>query len=378
MRTQGRYFGTEMVLIWTRHTLKKLAELSPLFVPIWEDLRDLPANQCGIYLADEPSAAWLESIYPDEERLFSEFRGSMDLDKMGLDLRKPKEEIAQQQERALDCLMEEQYEEGEALLEDIIVQEPRAWRSYWNLVKSSIWQNNPTRALGMIRRAQKQFPDCLNFDRLAVDCAMQIKNWSLAEWHLKRLWGMNPWDPNLLLRYASVAFGQGDFVLAVHLYEECMECGSLNLVAQTEVGVALSKVGRCKEALATFRKLEKADPNNPNLLNNIGFLLASVGHTIEALHYCRRAVELVPEREYVWDSLGFVQLKNRNFREARRAFLKAVDLNPTFPDAWRHLLHTYHKEGKTEHLEGAKAYVGRVLPSQLARFEKEKGLEILD
>ena len=127
-----------------------------------------------------------------------------------------------------------------------------------------------------------------------------------------------------------------------------------------------------------MRNLEKDNPDSPNLLNNIGFILASEGHPVEALHYCRRAVELAPGQEYIWDSLGFVQYKTRNYREATRAFLKAVDLNPTFPDAWRHLLHVYHKEGKADRLEGAKTYVARVLPDQLARFEKEKEADIAD
>lgn len=378
MTTRGRYFETSAVVIWTPYVLRKLAELSPVFVPIWNDLKDKPSSECGIYLADAPNAAWLESIRPDEERLYAEFRDARHLDMIGLDLGRPKDDVAQQQERAFELLMEEKYEEGEALLKDLVARCPVTWRAHWDLAWSAIWQENPRRALAVIQRARKQFPDCLNFDRLAVDCAIKLKNWTLAEWHLKRLWGLNPWDPNLLLRYAGVAFSRGDYALAVMLYEDCAEGGPLGFSGQTEYGIALSKVKRGKEALAVLRNLEKDNPDSPNLLNNIGFILASEGHPVEALRYCRRAVELAPGQEYIWDSLGFVQYKTRNYREATRAFLKAVDLNPTFPDAWRHLLHAYHMEGRMDRLEGAKSYVSRVLPDQLTRFEREKGAEILD
>lgn len=378
MTTRGRYFETSAVVIWTPYILRKLAELSPVFVPIWNDLKDKPPGECGIYLADAPNAAWLESIRPDEERLYAEFRDARHLDMIGLDLGKPKDEVVQQQERAFELLMEEKYEEGEALLGDLVARCPGAWRAHWDLAWSAIWQENPGRALAVIQRARQQYPDCLNFDRLAVDCAIKLKNWTLAERYLKRLWGLNPWDPNLLLRYAGVAFSQGDYALAVKLYEDCAEGGPLGFTGQTEYGIALSKVKRGKEALAVLKNLEKDNPDSPNLLNNIGFILASEGHPVEALHYCRRAVELAPGQEYIWDSLGFVQYKTRNYREATRAFLKAVDLNPTFPDAWRHLLHVYHKEGKADRLEGAKTYVARVLPDQLARFEKEKEADIAD
>lgn len=380
MTTRGRYFGTSAVVVWTKHILRKLAELSPVFVPIWEDLKNMPSGECGIYLADAPNTVWLESIRDDEKRLFAEFRDAFHLDMIGLHLGPPPDrEIDRDRDRAFEYYRQEKYEDGDALLRELVVRWPEGdWRAYWDLARSAIWQDRPGRALAIVRKVQKQYPDCLNFDRLAVECAMRLKKWTLAEWHLKRLWGLNPWDPNLLLRYAGVAFSQGDYALAVKLYEDCAEGGPLGFTGQTEYGIALSKVKRGKEALAVLRNLEKDNPDSPNLLNNIGFILASEGHPVEALRYCRRAVELAPGQEYIWDSLGFVQYKTRNYREATRAFLKAVDLNPTFPDAWRHLLHAYHMEGRMDRLEGAKSYVSRVLPDQLTRFEREKGAEILD
>ena len=378
MTTRGRYFKTDMVVVWTKYTPRKLAELSPVFVPVWNDLKDKPSSECGIYLADEPNASWLESIRSQEECLFAEYRDAFHLDKIGLDLSRPAPVVVERHTQAFEYLQLEKYDEADALLWEMTERWPDFWQAYWDLARSALWQGKPGRALAIIRLAQKRFPECLNFDRLAVDCAIGLKDWALAENHLKRLWGLNPWDPNLLLRYAGVAYGQGDYILSAWLYRDCMECGSLNFAAQTEYGVALSKINRCNEALAVFRNLEKQDPANPNLLNNIGFVLASVGRPAEGLRYCQKALSLAPEREYIWDSLGFVQLKACHYQEATHSFLKAVDLNPNFPDAWRHLLHVYHQEGKTDRLEGAKSYVARVLPDQLARFEREKGREILD
>lgn len=378
MRTPGKYYGTGMVVIWTKYVLRKLAEVSPLFVPIWEDLKDMSAGDCGIYLADAPSRTWLESIQSAERRLFAEFREARDLDKIGLDLGKPPEAALQQHSRALSLLLEDKYEEGEALLEDMLDRWPDAWRAYWDLAMAAIRQGNPKKGYSVIRRAQKRYPASLNFDRLGADCCIELRDWALAEWHLKRLWGLNPWDPNLMLRYAGVAFSKGEYILSAKLYEDCMDCGSLNSAARSDYAVALYRIQRSREALAVLKELEKEDPQNTFVLNNIGFILASDGRPVEALHYCRRAVELDPDRESRWDSLGFAHLKLGNYPEATRAFLKAINLAPTFPDAWRHLLHAYQNGGKTDRLEGAKAYVGRVLPSELARFEREKGMDIIE
>jgi tetratricopeptide (TPR) repeat protein len=372
------YFGTGAVVIWTRHVLRKLAELSPLFAPIWEDLKDLPPGECGIYLADEPDAAWLESIRADEHRLFAEFREARDLDKIGLDLKKPEKELLDRHVQAFALIVEEKRAEAEALLESMLIRWPGFWKGYFDLAVSALNRDDPERAYAVVRRAQKQFPDCLNFDRLAVDACMMMENWRRAEWHLKRLWGMNPWDPNLIGRYARVAFGRKDYALAAMLYAERSESGALSPHSKSNYAVALGKIRRRREALELFKELEKGDPKQAHILNNIGILLASAGRPQEGLDYCRRALALDPEKDCAWDSLGFTHLKTRNYPEAAKAFLKAVELNPVCPEAWRHLLHAYHDGGEAERLEGAKAYVRRVLPEELARFEKEKGTDISD
>lgn len=376
IQTPGTYFGTGAVVIWTKHVLRKLAELSPLFAPIWEDLKDLPPGECGIYLADEPSSAWLKSIQADEQRLYAEFREARDLDMVGLDLKKPKEEVIERHMEICFLQAEDQPAEAEVLLEGLLARWPGFWRGYVDLAACALAQDNPQKAYAVVRRAQKRFPDCLNFDRVAVDCCVRLEDWRRAEWHLKRLWGLNPWDPNLKRRYATVAFAQKDYALAVKLYEECAEQAPLSRKMQANLAVALAKHDRIPAALTVFKALEKeGEPSSP-LLNNIGILLARAGRPLEGLDYCRRAVALGPDRVCAWDSLGFAHLKIGNHAEAARAFLKAIELSPSFPDAWRHLLHAYHRGGSAERLEGAMAYVRISLPEQLARFEKEKGTDI--
>ena len=378
MRTPGKYFGAGMVVIWTKYVLRKLAEQSPVLQPIWNDLHDLPPKACGIYLADPPDPGWLESIRKDEPRMFEEFREARHLDKIGLDLAEPQGEVKRRHGQAVDLLVAGKYEEGEAILLDISSARPDYWRAYWDLAVSAFNQGDLGRAHRRILEAQKRYPASLYFDRLAVDCAIRLKDWRRAEWHLKRLWGLNPWNPNLMIRYARVAFAQDSYVLAAKLYEECAEHGPLSWSDRFSHGTALSKINRIGEALALFKDMEEEEPQNAMLLNNIGMTLAGVGRPGEGLDYCRRALEATPDLDCAWDSLGFVHLKMGNYPEARRAFLKAVELGPAFPDAWRHLLHVYHQTGDAEHLEKAKAYVGRVLPGELNRFEREKGSNIRD
>jgi predicted Zn-dependent protease len=377
-RKTGTYVGTGAVAVWTKHVLRKLAELSPLFAPIWEDLKDLPPGECGIYLADEPSRAWLKSIQADEQRLHAEFQEARDLDRLGFDMNPPPKEARERHMELFLLQADEKLEEAEILLEGLLARWPGFWRAYEDLAANALAQNDPKKAYAVVRRAQKRFPDGLNFDRVAVDCCVWLEDWRRAEWHLKRLWGLNPWDPNLKRRYAKVAFEQKDYALAVKLYEECAEQAPLSKRMQTDLGVALAKINRVPAALALFKELEKEGEKSALLFNNIGILLASAGRPLEGLDYVRRALALGPDRVCAWDSLGFAHLKIGNYSEAAKAFLKTIELSPAYPDAWRHLLHAYHRGGEAERLEGAKAYVRRLLPEQLARFEKEQGTDIPD
>ena len=378
MRAPGTYFGTGAVAIWTKLVLRKLAEVSPLFGPIWEDLKELPPDERGVYLAAAPDAAWLESIRNDERRLFEAFREPRQLDRIGLDLEKPADEAVRRHMDAAVLMSEDKNPEAETLLKEILVRWPEFWRADWDLALLALKEGDPKRAYEVTRTAQRKFPDGLAFDRVGADCAIQLKDWRRAEWHLKRLWGINPWDPHLLSRYARVAFELKDYALATKLYEECRESAAPAQHVQFKYGVALGKSRRVREALALFKQMEKEEPKNALLLHHIGILLAGSGRPLEALDYCRRALALSPDRARLWDGLGFAHLKIRKYPEAAKAFLKAATLNPAFRDAWRHLLHAYHNGGERERLEGAKAYVQSAWPEQLARFEQEKGRELFD
>ena len=231
----------------------------------------------------------------------------------------------------------------------------------------------------MIRRAQKRFPDGLNFDRVGVDCCVRLEDWRRAEWHLKRLWGLNPWDPNLKRRYAKVAFAQKDYALAVKLYEECAEQAPLSKKMRINLAVALAKLNRVPAALALFKELEKEGENSAPLLNNIGILLASAGRPLEGLDYCRRALALGHGSGIRVGQPGIRPSENRELCGGREGVSEDDRIEPGLSGLPGDICcMPITGAGNAERLEGAKAYVQRVLPEQLARFEKEKGTDFPD
>jgi len=373
------YFGTGAVAIKSKYVLHKMAEMSPLFAPIWEDMKGISSSQCGIYLANAPDADWLASIRPEEHRLFAAFRNASDLDKIGLEPDGASLEARKSMIPAFFLAAMQQYSKAGEIFEDLLRDEPTYWIVWVRYVQCLLEQGFPDRAYDVLLRAMERYPDCLMFDKMAAGCCFEMRNWNRAAWHLSRFGDANPWDRDWMWGNAVIALRRDDFELAAILYEECMEHAKLSAESMSHYAVALSKTGRCAEALKIFKTQESEyNAGSPTALSNIGMVLAGLGRPREALDYSRQALEIDQSDEYIWDTAGFVHLKLGQYEEAVSAFLKAIEIAPEFPDAWRHLLHAYYNSGKQAYLEDAEKYVGRILPEQLVRFEGEKGTQITD
>ena len=372
------YCGTGAMAIRSKYVLRKLAEESPLFAPIWEDLKDFSPDDCGIYLAEAPDAAWLASIQPNEQRLFDEFRNPFGLALAGM-------ESAENFPEGRECLAvfqriqgKKPFVEVKSTFEQMVGQAFDIFEFWESYVLYLLDHDMADWASDALQVAQGKYPDCLMLDKLGALCCMELGEWERAERHLKRYWGANPWDPFVILTYARVAIKKRDFPLAALLYRDFMEHGGLGCADMLYYGLALFQSRRYAEALSIYLKTDLTHGPQPMIDNNIGMTLAALGRWQEAVPYCRRALEPDPAYRSAWDSLGFAYLKGGQCEEAIPALLKAIELEPNYPDAWRHLLHAYHNAGKAEKLAGAKVWVGDILPAELARFEKEKGTDISD
>jgi len=362
--------------IHSKHVLRKMAEESPVFRLIWEDLKDLSPDDCGIYLAEMPEPDLLASLQDKEEALWAEYRDSKNLDKLGLDLRSPERWEADILEQTIWLLLGGDRPAVCGLLRPLVASESMYWGFWEPLVENLLHSGDPDGAYEVVCEGRRRFPNCLLFCRLGFLSCMGLQRYDEAEWHVKQLLELNPWGPLEMLYYADVSSKRGNNVLSAGLLQECAEHRSLSRKGQIDLGVALARSGQVHEALGVFRKIEKDGQACPLTLNNIGMMLAAEGRPIEALDYCRRALDREQAISCLWDSMGFVQFKLKHYQEAELHLLKAVELEPQFPDAWRHLLHVYHQSGQAEKLAKTRSRVGYYLPEELKRFEREKDQEL--
>ncbi|HVM85448.1 MAG TPA: tetratricopeptide repeat protein [Candidatus Binatia bacterium] len=82
--------------------------------------------------------------------------------------------------------------------------------------------------------------------------------------------------------------------------------------------------GKYADAMPQLMALDKASPNNPDILNLIGFSLRKTGHADEALDYYNRALSLQPNHLGANEYLGelYLEMKQPAKAEERLAVLQ--------------------------------------------------------
>ena len=366
-------------ILLSKFVLRKMAERSPLFRPIWTDLKDMHPDECGIYLAGEPDSGWLDSIQGEEKALLAEYRSTWNMEKLGLDLRP----LSLDESMTIYDAMARFKSEGNSVKAIGIcremLEEPSVHWTVWSLLVHFLRQMGEyAQAYEVVQEGKRRYPECLFFDRMGYDCCLDMKEHARAEWHLNRIEPLNPWNPITMAQRADLHRLAGRHAQAVELYRGCAEHRSLEREQQVNLGVSLAGSGRVEEATELFQKMSEQCESDPVALNNLGMLIAGAGQLEKAADLCRRALELDSSISNIWDTMGFVQFKLENHGAAERHFQKAVELDPMFPDAWRHLLHVYHRSGQAEKLAKTRARVAYCLPEELKRFEREKDSDIRD
>ena len=104
-------------------------------------------------------------------------------------------------------------------------------------------------------------------------------------------------------------------------------------LAQENVGVALSELGRWEEAVAAYRKAIAMGtvPTPETAYQNMGMALLNLKRYREAEEALRFAISLNPKQEAPYYHLGLVLAAENRSDEARAAFRRVRDLSPQSP-----------------------------------------------
>lgn len=97
------------------------------------------------------------------------------------------------------------------------------------------------------------------------------------------------------------------------------------------------KAGQLATAEASYRRVLRQRPNDPDALNFLGMLRCQASDPAEAATLLRRSVEADPSNPHAWLNLGNVLVILHKDEEARTAFTKATELAPDLAMAWFNL-----------------------------------------
>jgi protein O-GlcNAc transferase len=96
---------------------------------------------------------------------------------------------------------------------------------------------------------------------------------------------------------------------------------------------ALHQAGRLTEALAIYRKILEADPEDVDVIHFMGVLYKQIGQKDEALRFLERAVELDPEYAEAHFNLAAVLAERGLVDRAQGSYEKAIKLKPDYIEA---------------------------------------------
>jgi tetratricopeptide (TPR) repeat protein len=154
-----------------------------------------------------------------------------------------------------------------------------------------------------------------------------------------------PNDAKYLLVQGNRSIARGAYSEAIGFYQDLIRIAPRHVVALNNLGAALSKLGRDKEAETYFYQAIKIEPDFPDAHSNIGNALLLKGQYATAEQFLRRALKLNPRFVNARVNLGLTLSFLSRLGDARSQFKKALKYQPRNADALSGLAFVAMTEG---------------------------------
>ncbi len=151
--------------------------------------------------------------------------------------------------------------------------------------------------------------------------------------------------------------GYGHEILAIYyedrglLNEEMEEWKKGVSVGENEryiinLGNSYMDLGRYPEAIATYKKAIRLNPNSARVYNNLGAALSHLGEYEEAGKQYQMSIEMDPYYFRAYGNLGALFVEMGNYEEALKVLKSAIQINPDYFEAYNNLAIVYNRMGK--------------------------------
>jgi Tfp pilus assembly protein PilF len=160
----------------------------------------------------------------------------------------------------------------------------------------------------------------------------------------------------------------------VTLYTRALEVTGRNFLASMNLGSALAKQNRTREAIRYFHEaLESGHLRPEQVHSNLGLAYASVGDKEKALQHYQAAVQINPHDAEAYLHLGLFWLHEKNFEESLKHSLRALEIKQDSEKAHNTIGVALLQQGQQEAAAGHFREALRINPGYVAA---KKNLEM--
>jgi len=145
----------------------------------------------------------------------------------------------------------------------------------------------------------------------------------------------------LIFTHIQIGYWKND----ITLFQHTVDMTENNIVAHNNLGEALMKAGKVKEAKIEFLEGLRISPLDSTLLNNCGVALYLDGEKDAAFKQFNMALRISPQYGITYENLGMVFLLQGKIDEAISYFKRATQCNPDSYKAWRNMASALMNKG---------------------------------
>lgn len=167
---------------------------------------------------------------------------------------------------------------------------------------------------------------------------------------------------------------QGQISDAILSYQRALKINPNYAEAHNNLGIAHKSLGRVEEAISAYRQAIKIKPDFAKAFNNLGNALSEMGQQESAVECYRRAIEIKADYSKAYHNLGNTLRDLGNLEASLACQRKALAINPGYAEAQNSLAVLLHENG---HFEAAHANYRQALAIKPDYAEAQNNLGVL-
>ena len=140
----------------------------------------------------------------------------------------------------------------------------------------------------------------------------------------------------------------GNKIEAIVSFKKAIKINPNNADVYNNLGLTYTDLKKSDQAVLHFKKSINLDKNNPFYYNNLGTAFLESNNLDEAEKNLNKAIRLKTNFFLAYNNLGLIYKKIKKFDKSLEYFNKCIEMNKNFPDVYHNLGQAYQEIGKLD------------------------------